>query len=135
VRVLASRISDEERMERYKKLNLSKQEEVKLMEYDKACEKGERTEFDLPPEKAKIAQKFAHTGTRKTPTAYKWGAKKRKPNATKGGIIAELAGFLENNSQFEIVELQVVNPEKLISFKIGENTFELDLKQKRQKKN
>lgn len=65
------------------------------MAYDKAVEADKKTEYDLPPEKAKIAQKFAHAGTRKQPTAYKFTTRQRKPNATKGGIIAELAEFLE----------------------------------------
>jgi hypothetical protein len=128
---LAVRITDEERTKHYKGLNLNKEEEKELLEYDKACEKGEKTKYDLPPDKLKVAQKYTHTGTRKAPTTYKFEKRKRKPNATKGGIIAELANFLGNNSQFEITNLEIVKAEKLIFFKIGENSFELDLKQKR----
>jgi hypothetical protein len=132
--LIASRITDSERLERYKPLQLTPQEEQELLAYDKACESNQKTEYDLSPEKLKIARKFAHTGTRKTPTNYKWGKRERKPNATKEGIIAELVEFLEHSSQFSIMDLQVPNKEKLISFKVGENTFELDLKQKRKPK-
>jgi hypothetical protein len=127
-------ITDSERKERYKKLHLTQEQERELLEYDKSCERGEKTDFDLPPDKLKVAQKFSHTGTRKAPPGYKWSKRERKPNATKGGIIAELANFLESNSQFSIESLEVLNPEKLISFSIGGNTYELDLKQKRKPK-
>jgi hypothetical protein len=131
---IATRVTDKERLERYKSLNLSQQEEQELLAYDKACEAGEKTDFDLPPEKAKIAQKFAHTGTRKTPTAYKFSKRERKPNATKGGIISELAEFLENNSQFSITNLAVTNKERQITFSIGSDSFEITLVQKRKPK-
>jgi hypothetical protein len=131
---IAARISDKDRLERYKVLDLTPQEAQDLLVYDKQVENNERTEFDLSPEKQKIAQKFAHTGTRKKPITFDRKPRQRKPNATKGGIIAELAQFLEHNSQFSIVDLKVLNSEKLISFKVGENTYELDLKQKRKTK-
>ena len=99
------------------------------MAYDKAVEADKKTEYDLPPEKAKIAQKFAHAGTRKQPTA-----RQRKPNATKGGIIAELAEFLEKNSQFSIADLSITNKERQIAFSIGGDSFELTLVQKRKPK-
>ena len=89
------------------------------MAYDKAVEADKKTEYDLPPDKAKIAQKFAHAGTRKAPTAYKFTPRQRKPNATKGGIIAELAEFLEKNSQFSIADLSITNKERQIAFSIG----------------
>lgn len=131
---IASRVSDKERVDRYKALNLSPEEEKELLAYDKAVEAGQRTEYDLSPDKAKIAQKFAHAGTRKTPTVYKFTTRQRKPNATKGGIIAELAEFLEKNSQFSIESLQVTNKERQIAFSIGEDSFELTLVQKRKPK-
>lgn len=115
-------------------MNLSPREEKDLLAYDKAVEAGERTQYDLPPDKAKVAQKFAHAGTRKAPTAYKFTPRQRKPNATKGGIIVELAEFLEKNSQFSIVNLQVTNKERQIAFSIGEDSFELTLVQKRKPK-
>lgn len=132
--IISSRITDAERIARYKGLNLSPQEEKDLLAYDKAVEAGERTQYDLPPDKAEVAQKFAHAGTRKAPTAYKFTPRQRKPNATKGGIIAELAEFLEKNSQFSIANLQITNKERQIAFSIGEDSFELTLVQKRKPK-
>ncbi len=135
---IAKRITDEERIARYKSLNLTPEEEKELLEYDKAVERDEETEYDLSPEQEKIARKFAHTGTRKTtpkkPTAYKFSQKNRKPNATKGGIISELADFLEKNSQFSIENLQIANKERQITFTIGDNAFDLTLIQHRKPK-
>ena len=68
------------------KLNISEAEARHVIEYDKAIDRGEKTEYDLPEDKLNVARKFAHTGTRK-PTAYKFTKRERKPNATKAGII------------------------------------------------
>lgn len=127
-------MSDAERKARYKALGLTPKEEEELLAYDKKVEAGQRTEYDLSPEQDKIARKFAHAGTRKQPTAYKFTQRQRKPNATKGGIIAELAEFLEKNSQFSIENLQIPNKERQISFAIGGEMFELTLVQKRKPK-
>lgn len=111
------------------------EEEAKdILAYDKAVEADERTKYDLPPDKAKVAQKMAHTGTRKKPTVYKFEKRQRKPNATKGGIIAELADFMEHNSNFAVHDLAITNKERQIAFMIGEETYELTLVQKRKKK-
>lgn len=116
-------------------LKCSDDEAQKVYAYDCAVEAGEKTEHDLPPDKLKTAQKFAHTGTRKTPTIYKFGAKPtRQPNVTKGGIIAELGEFLKSDSDYEVKNLQITNPERQITFQIGDNTFELTLIQKRKPK-
>lgn len=115
-------------------MGLTPQEEEELLAYDKAVDAGKKTEYDLSPEQEKIARKFAHTGTRKQPTAYKFTPRQRKPNATKGGIIAELAEFLEKNSQFSIENLQILNKERQIAFAIGADSFELTLVQKRKPK-
>lgn len=129
------RLTDAERIARYKPLGLTEQEELELLAYDKAVEgSNQKLEYDLSNEQNKIAQKFAHAGVRKQPTVYKFTPRQRKPNATKGGIIAELAEFLEKNSQFSVENLQITNKERQITFKIGENTFDLTLIQKRKPK-
>lgn len=131
---ISSRVTDKERLERIKKLGVSDEEAQEILAYDKAVERGEHTEYDLPPDKAKVAQKFAHTGTRKQPTVYKFEKKERKPNATKGGLIAELAEFLASGSQYSIEGLTITNKERQIAFTIGGESFELTLVQKRKKK-
>ena len=132
--IIAQRVTDAERLERIKRVFPDEKEAQDILAYDKAVEAGEKTEYDLPPDKLKAAQKYAHAGTRKAPTAYKFTKRERKPNGTKGGIIAELAEFMERNSNFDVSNLAITNKERQISFMVGGETFELTLVQKRKPK-
>lgn len=125
------RVSDKERMSRYNNLDLSESEKQELLKYDKMVEAGEKTEFDLTPEQEKVARMYTRTGERKT--VYKFTPRKRKPNATKGALIQELTDFLERISQFEVQEVTILNKERQIGFKIGNESYELTLVQKRKK--
>ena len=115
-------------------LKCSETEAREIMEYDRKIDRGEKTEYDLPQDKIEIARKFAHTGTRKAPTAYKFTKRERKPNATKAGIITELFTFISEKSEFSTENVTILNKERQISFKIGEETYELTLVQKRKPK-
>lgn len=116
-------------------LKCSRAEAEAVQIYDEAVDHDKETEFDLPPEKARIAQKFAHTGTkeRKKPFVPDLKPRERKPNATKGGIIAEIAGFIEKNSNFAIKNFQIPNKEGKIAFKIGEKWYTIALTEHRTK--
>lgn len=115
-------------------LKCDRAEAEKVYEYDKAVEHDEKTEFDATPEQLKVERQMARTGTRKTPTAYKFAKKERKPNATKGGLIAEIAQFLSENSGFAVENLEITNKERQIAFEIGGEKFEFTLVQKRKPK-
>lgn len=115
-------------------------EEIKdIIETDDAIDKGQRVYFDLDPEKEKEAKKYTKAGTRKAPTVYKLdnaeGKRSRKENPTKASIIAELAKFLTETSENACEMVEITNKERQIAFKIGENTYELTLVQKRKPKN
>lgn len=116
-------------------LGCTEEEALDIIANDKAIDQGKRVEFDLDPEREKMAKKMANVGTKK-PTVYKFDTKdkKRKENPTKAGIIAELAKFLEENSENACETVEITNKERQIAFKIGENDFELTLVQKRAKK-
>lgn len=117
-------------------LKCSEQEAQEIYEYDCAIDKAkvkDRLEHDISLEAEKIAQKFAHTGTKK-PTVYQFNKRERKENATKAGIIAEIAKFLEEMSDFATESVEITNKERQIAFKIGENAFEITLVQKRKPK-
>lgn len=92
----------------------------------------ETLEFDLSPDKKKIAQKNCHVGIRR-PTAYKFAKKERKANATKGGLIEEMARLIVENSNFVIENFQIPNKEGKISFKIGEKWYTFALTEHRTK--
>lgn len=119
-------------------LKCSKQEAEEVYNSDIAIEHNEKQDFDLSPDKLKEAQKYARTGTRKTAPKpqkqapnYQFNKRERKPNATKGGIIAELANFLENGSQFETSEVQITNKEREILLKISGEYYSVTLTYKR----
>lgn len=126
-------------LEAMQKMGLSEAEIAELIAADEAIEHGEKMPFDLPPDKLKEAQKFAKVGTKKTPTVYKLdnenGKRSRKENPTKASIIAEIAKFLAEISENACENVEITNKERQIAFKIGENSYELTLVQKRKPKN
>ena len=117
-----------------RKLNCSAEEAEDIIRTDKMIDRGERSPYDLDPEREKMAKKFANAGTRKAPTAYKFNKRERKSNPTKAGIIAELATFLAENSENACENVEITNKERQIAFKIGENCYELTLVKKRKPK-
>lgn len=110
-------------------LKCSREEAEQILADDKSIDRGERMEFDLSPEEEKQAKKYANTGTRQTNGAKT--ERKRKENPTKAAVIAEIAQFLTENG-YDFVEIP--NKERQIAFKIGENSYELTLVQKRKPK-
>ena len=116
-------------------LKCTSEEADDIIKTDKMIDKGERTPYDLDPETEKMAKKFANVTERKRPTVYNFQKRERKANPTKGGIIAELAKFLENDSEFATKSVEITNKERQIAFKIGDDAFELTLVQKRKPKN
>lgn len=119
-------------------LKCDRDEAVEIFFVDKAIDRGERMEFDLPPELEKEAKKMANVTERKrkTPTVYNFDTskKKRKENPTKSGIIAEIAKFLQEQSENACENVNITNPERQITFTIGENAYEFTLVQKRKPK-
>lgn len=115
-------------------LKCPREEAESVYEYDQAIDHDEKTEFDLTAAQKKVAQTYARTGTRKTPTVYNFTKRERKPNATKGGIISELAQFLQEKSEFSVENVEIMNKERQIAFVIGQDKFELTLVQKRKPK-
>ena len=109
-------------------LKCGRDEAVEIFLADKAIDRGERMEFDLPPELEKEAKKMANVTERKrkAPTVYNFDTskKKRKENPTKAGIVAEIAKFLQEQSENACENVNITNPERQIAFTIGENSYE-----------
>ena len=111
-------------------LKVSSEEADQIMADDKRIDRGEKMEFDLSPEQEKEIRKYRQADRKLT--VYNFNKpRERKPNATKSGIIEEIAKFLQENSQFSIENLEVTNKERQISFSVGENKYEFTLVQKR----
>lgn len=114
------------------KLQLSKEEAEQLFDYDKAVDHDERTEYDLTAEQQKVVSKM--TRADRKPTTYQFKRRERKPNATKAGIIAALATFLDETDEFSAENIEITNKERQIKFESAGETFELTLIQKRKPK-
>ena len=126
-------MTDEELIQKHMiNLSISRAEAIQLIEDDRKIDKGAKL-FELNPEQEKAAKK-ARQADRK-PTVYNFTQRERKANPTKASIIAELATFLQENSENACENVEIVNKERMIAFKIGENAYEITLIQKRKAKN
>ena len=104
---------DAEQLARIKAgLKCSDEEAAEILAYDKQIDHGEKTPHDLTPAQNKTAQSYAHTGTRKTPTVYKFTKRERKPNEPKREIIQVLDEALTDIAD----DVTVTNPERQIDF-------------------
>ena len=116
-------------------LGVSQAEAEEIYEFDKAIDRGERTQYDLDPEKEKEAKKMANVKNHRTTGVYNLNKRERKANPTKASIISEIAQFLTENSENACENVNITNKERQIAFRIGENDYELTLVQKRKPKN
>ena len=99
---------------------------------DEKINKGEKVDFGLSKEEEKKALKYANVREHKKPMVLNLTKREKKADVTKEGVIQSIFEFLSENG-YESVE--ITNKSKLIAFKIGEDSYELDLKRKRKPKN
>lgn len=122
---------DRQAVERIQRgLKCSWEEAMEVWKDDKAIDKGENL-FELTDEQKKVAKKYTiapHKKKNSGPTVYNFKTDKpKKKDAEKEEIIAEIARFLQENASIAFENVEIANPTKLITFKIGENVFKLDL--------
>lgn len=124
------RIPDAEIENNMKVLELTKDEAIQLyLEDNDYCV---NEEVERLTQKAKENKTVVHGAKSDKPRKKKTtAAKERKPDTEKEDFITKLADFLTK----EGYNPQIVNKSKLIEFKMGENTFKLDLIRKRVPKN
>lgn len=118
-------IADEEIKKSMKILNLSQEEAIQLWLEDNDYETNETVE-ELT-KKARV-NKVSAASCVKARAAIPQKTQKervRKEDPTKEGIIAALAAALPELAN--ATDIKVVNIGKLITFKIGEDTYKLDL--------
>lgn len=108
-------------------LRCDRSEAEKVYEDDLRIDKGERMDFDFDKAKEKAIMNETHIGMKK----LNLPAKSRKPNETKGAIIAELAAVLESSAENAYSDIKIVNKEREIEFHVGETSFSLTLIQHR----
>ena len=114
------------------KLGCTEEEALQIIEDDKRIDKGEKL-FELTAEQKKVAKQATSTGTKKH-TTYKFDKKSRKENPIKQQIIEEIFKFITENAEFSAESVEILNKERQIAFKVGENDYELTLVQKRKAK-
>ena len=115
-------------------LDCTEEEALDVIRTDEIIDKGGRTEYDLPIAEEKAALKIGRIDERKAKSADNKRGKVRAENPTKSGIIAEIAEFLTEKSQFACENVEITNKERQISFAIADEKFELTLVQKRKPK-
>lgn len=115
-------------------LDCTEEEALDVVRTDEIIDKGGRTEYDLPIAEEKAALKIGRIEERKAKSVDNKRGKVRAENPTKSGIIAEIAEFLTEKSQFTCENVKITNKERQIGFRIGENDYEFTLVQKRKSK-
>ena len=123
---------DEQVDELVDKLGCSIKEAEQILLDDKKIDKGEAVDFGLTKEQEKVAKKYTNSPTHRKPAVYKFDKKERKADTTKEGVIQAVFDFLVENGY---ADCEILNKSKVISFKIADDTYELDLKRKRKPKN
>lgn len=123
------RIPDEEIKKNMKILDLTEDEAIQMWLEDEGH--LENKEVEELSKKAKENKTDKIVVTDKTKPRAK-SKREPKENPVKEGIIAEIAEFLATNPS--IVDIKVENKAKLITFKVENREFKLDLVEKRQKK-
>ena len=108
-----------------KALDLTREEAIEMWMDDHDIDQGKAKDFDLDPEKQKIVKEMTKAGGKARAKETK--PRERKPNDEKRTIIQDLNDFLVNNCQNYINSVEIVNVEREITFKIGENAYSLTL--------
>lgn len=108
-----------------KALDLTREEAIEMWMDDHDIDQGKAKDFDLDPEKQKVVKEMTKAGGKARAKETK--PRERKPNDEKREIIQDLNGFLVNNCQNYINSVEIVNIEREITFKIGENDYSLTL--------
>ena len=122
------RIPDEEIEKSMKVLDISKDEAIEMwLEDEGYLENEEQEELCKKAKENRITATIHDAKDVKKKTQRE---RVRKENPTKRMVIAEIVKILPDFAE----NIQVLNVEKLISFTIGDNTYEIDLKQKRKPK-
>lgn len=113
-------------------LGCSQAEALEIIEYDKQVDKMTvaQCESDLSAEQKAMAKKYRQ-GERKAPMVLNLPKKERKADTTKEGLIQNIFNFLVE-SGYENCE--IVNKSKLITFKMGADSYKLDLIRQRNTK-
>lgn len=111
-----------------KALDLTREEAIEMWMDDHDIDQGKAKDFDLDPEKQKVVKEMTKAGGKARAKETK--PRERKPNEEKREIINYLAYSLGECDKFDenfAETVEIVNVEREITFKIGENAYSLTL--------
>lgn len=124
------RIPDDDIEHSMKSLNLTREEAIQVwLEDEGYLENEEQEELEKKAKENRITAAI-HQAKSTEPKKKTQRERTRKENPTKEMIIREIAAILPNFAE----NIQILNAGKLISFSIGDEKYEIDLKQKRKPK-
>ena len=116
-------------------LKISEAEAREIIEYDNKVDKAkakDKLEFDLTDEQEKETRKWRQADRK--PTVYDFSKRERKPNVLKGNLVTAFYNFLTSQTEFEILNCEIANKERMICFECDGEKFDLTLVQKRHPK-
>lgn len=122
-------ISDTSLEKLMKNLDLTKDEAIQVWLEDESYLENEEQEELTKKAKENHITATIHQASAKDPTKKTQKERIRKENPTKEMIIREIAALLPNFAE----DIEVLNIGKLISFRIGGEFYEIDLKFSRNK--
>lgn len=125
----------DKRIEACRKLGMSEEEIREMLDEDKRIDRGEVMDWDLSEEEHKKAMKYANSDEKKRQKSAESDntGKKRKENPTKEGIISKIFTFLCGLSEFSVENVEILNKERKVMFKIGEDWYSFTLTKHRTK--
>lgn len=113
-----------------KSLELTKEEAIQMWLEDEGYLENEEQEALEKKAKDNRITATIHQASAKDPRKKTQKERVRKENSTKEMVIREIAALLPKFAE----DIEVLNVGKLISFRIGDEKYEIDLKQKRKPK-
>ena len=125
----------DKRIEACRKLGMSEEEIREMLDEDKRIDRGEVMDWDLSEEEHKKAMKYANSDEkkRKNPAESDNIGKKRKENPTREGIISKIFTFLCGLDEFSVENVEILNKERKVMFKIDEDWYSFTLTKHRTK--
>lgn len=122
-----------------KKLKISREEALELEGYDDDVNHDRKTEYDLTPEQIAVVQEM---NRKKEHKKYGTVHRERKPNEIKESIISAIAFFLADECELLVKDqfmscdsVEITNKNRMIHFKVKDKEYDLQLIEKREKKN
>ena len=120
-------------------LKCTREEAIEVIKDDEAIDKGEKL-FELTPEQKKAAKQATITTGNRRERSYKFTKRERKPDNIKRELILIIADAIavdccSFSSLLEFVtDINIIKPEREISFKVGQDTYSITLTKHRKAK-